>query len=268
MQNWELWTRNKKYTINEQRNHLRIESAISFFCFRSWPLFSCDSKPIVDVQQRIKIPWVGRTCRTLSPQVDPKHFSSEIQVPRPRGTSTFSMSATSLWLQPAATIIYNIFEGKLLFVGCGVWTLIFSWIGRLKCCKKGRKGWKWVEFLFIPITNGLTAWAKQLHLSLRRRTRLTPIFPILDQLVRSLLFFLHLTAAFSFLLFLFLFLPILRRWCFSSSVALLLHRRFFFLLLESWRLRWQPGKGFLVLANFDFCRIWVVITQLIAQLYF
>ena len=32
----------KKWTINEQRNHLRIESAISFFCFRSWPLFSCE----------------------------------------------------------------------------------------------------------------------------------------------------------------------------------------------------------------------------------
>ena len=73
-----------------------------------------DSKPIVVNQQRIKIPWVGRTCRTLSLQVDPKHFSSEIQVPRPRRTSTFSMSATSLWLQPAAKIIYNIFEGKLL----------------------------------------------------------------------------------------------------------------------------------------------------------
>ena len=66
-----------------------------------------------------KTPWVGRTCRTLSLQVDPKHFSSEIQAPRPRGTSTFSRSATSPWLQPAATIIYKIFEGKLLFVGCG-----------------------------------------------------------------------------------------------------------------------------------------------------
>ena len=138
----------KKWTINEQRNHLRIESAISFFCFKSWPLFSCE--------------WPKANCccstkdqNTLGGEDLPNFESSsrsKTLLFRDPGSASpgdeYILKVGDFSLAATCDKNYSQHFWRETLV-CRMWTLIFSWKQRLKCWKNKRK--QWLKMSRIPV---------------------------------------------------------------------------------------------------------------------